>query len=215
MTRSAVKQTFTPEEYLARERQAETKSEYINDEICAMAGASREHNLISGNLFAELRAQLRSRSCETYVSDMRVRVKPTGLYTYTYPDVVVACGKPRFEDAQVDVLLNPTVIFEVLFSATEAYDRDRGAKFAHYRDLDSLQEYVLIAQDRMWIEHFARMGRQWLLTVFSHPDEVLALSSIECIVPLSEIYARIEQSAPGDLRRHDDQPVLVERNIRC
>ncbi len=90
-------------------------------------------------------------------------------------------------------MLNPTVIAEVLSPATEAYDR--GAKFAHYRYLESLQEYVLIAQDRMWIEHFARMGKQWLLTVFNRPDEVLLLLSIECAVPLLEIYAQIELPA--------------------
>lgn len=188
MTGQAIKQTFAPEEYLALERQAETKSEYVNGEIYAMAGASREHNYIAGDLFGELRSQLRGRNCKLFMSDMRVRVKPTGLYTY--PDVVVVCGRPRFDDTQVDVLLNPTVIFEVLSDSTEAYDR--GAKFAHYRYLESLQEYILIAQDRMQVDHYARMGNQWLLTVFSHPDEVLSLPSIECAIPLSEIYAQIE-----------------------
>ena len=188
MTRAAVKQTFTPEEYLALERKAETKSEYINGEIYAMAGASREHNFIVGDVFGELRTQLRGRRCELYSNDMRVRVSPTGLYTY--PDVVVVCGRSRFEDALVDVLLNPTVIVEVLSPSTEAYDR--GEKFAHYRYVASLQEYVLIAQDRMRVVHFARRGQQWLLTAYSHPDEVLALPSIECALPLQEIYARVE-----------------------
>jgi len=190
MTRLAVKRTYTPEEYLALERKAATKSEYVNGEIYAMAGASREHNLIAGNLFAELRAQLRERPCETYMSDMRVRVRPIGLYTY--PDVVVVCGRPKFEDAQVDVLVNPTVIVEVLSPSTEAYDR--GEKFAHYRYLESLQEYVLVAQDRMRVEHYARLGQQWLLTAFSRPDEVLVLPSLECAVTLADIYARVELS---------------------
>ena len=193
MTRAAVKQTFTPEEYLALERQAETKSEYINGEIYAMAGASREHNYIAGDLFGELRSQLRGRNCKLFMSDMRVRVKPTGLYTY--PDVVVVCGRPRFDDTQVDVLLNPTVLFEVLSSSTEAYDR--GAKFAHYRYLDSLQEYVLVAQDRMQVDHYARMGNQWLLTAYSKPEEILALPAIECNLPLTEIYAQVELAKEG------------------
>ena len=193
MTRQAIKQTFTPEEYLALEREAETKSEYINGEIYAMAGASREHNLISSNLARELGNQLRERPCETYISDMRVRVRPTGLYTY--PDVVVACGRPRFDDAHVDVLLNPAVIFEVLSDSTEAYDR--GAKFAHYRYLESLQEYVLIAQDRMQVDHYARMGNQWLLTAYSKPEETLDLPAIECAIPLEEIYARVELAGEG------------------
>lgn len=189
----ATKRVYTPEEYLALERKAETKSEYINGEIYAMAGASREHNYIAGDLFGELRSQLRGRNCKLFMSDMRVRVKPTGLYTY--PDVVVVCGRPRFDDSQVDVLLNPTVIFEVLSDSTEAYDR--GAKFAHYRYLDSLKEYVLVAQDRMQVDHYARMGNQWLLTAYSRPEETLELPSIECSIPLAEIYAQVELSAQG------------------
>ncbi|MCL4834851.1 MAG: Uma2 family endonuclease [Caldilineaceae bacterium] len=191
MSVAAVKVRVTPEEYLALERKAETRSEYVNGEIYAMAGASREHNLIALNLAAELRTQLRSRSCETYVSNMRVRVKATGLYTY--PDVVVVCGRARFDDKELDTLVNPTVLAEVLSPSTEAYDR--GGKFAHYRYLESLQEYVLIAQDRMQVEHFARRGSQWLLTAYNRPDEVLALPSIECALPLQEIYARVELAA--------------------
>lgn len=190
MARPAVRQHISAEEYLALERQAETKSEYINGEIYAMAGASREHNLIALNVGSELRSQLRGRRCETYLNDMRVRVSATGLYTY--PDVVVVCGRPRFDDSQVDVLLNPTVIFEVLSPSTEAYDR--GAKFAHYRYLDSLKEYVLVAQDRMQVDHFARVGNQWLLTAYSRPEEILQLPAIECAIPLAEIYAQIELS---------------------
>jgi Uma2 family endonuclease len=184
----ATKVWHTPEQYLALERKAEVKSEYINGWIYAMAGASREHNLISANILAELHVQLRSRPCETYSSDMRVKVSATRLYTY--PDVVVVCGEPRFEDEHVDTLLNPTVLIEVLSPSTEAYDR--GDKFAHYRRLESLQEYVLIAQERMRVEHYARQGEQWLLTEFSQPDEQLPLASIGCEIPLREIYARVE-----------------------
>ncbi len=193
MTAVAVKDIYTPEAYLALERKATTKSEYVNGEIYAMAGASREHNYIAGDLFGELRIQLRGRGCALFMSDMRVRISATGLYTY--PDVVVACGKPRFEGAQSDVLLNPTVIFEVLSPSTEAYDR--GAKFAHYRYLPSLQEYVLVAQDRMQVDHYARMGNQWLLTAYNKPEEILALPSIECNLPLAEIYAQVELAGEG------------------
>lgn len=193
MARPAVRQHISAEEYLALERQAETKSEYINGEIYAMAGASREHNYIAGDLFGELRSQLRGRNCKLFMSDMRVRVRPTGLYTY--PDVVVVCGRPRFDDSQVDVLLNPTVIFEVLSPSTEAYDR--GAKFAHYRYLDSLKEYILVAQDRMQVDHFARVGHQWLLTAYSRPEEILQLPALECAIPLAEIYAQVELPEEG------------------
>jgi Uma2 family endonuclease len=119
----------TPEEYLARERMAEAKSEYRDGEAYAMAGASRAHNLITGNIFAQFHAALRNRPCETYMNDMRVKVAKSRLYTY--PDVVVVCGEPRFEDSKGDVLLNPTVIVEVLSPSTASYDR--GDKFFHYR----------------------------------------------------------------------------------
>ena len=162
-------QYYTPEEYLALERKAEYKSEYINGEIYAMSGASRAHILITVNLTRELSTQLRGRPCEVYASDMRVKVSPTGMYTY--PDVAAVCGEARFEDGQVDTLTNPSVIIEVLSPSTEAYDR--GEKFAHYRKLQSLAEYVLVAQDKMRVEHFARhgeRGEQWVLTEISDPQ---------------------------------------------
>ncbi len=138
-----LKPFLSPQEYLAMERQAETKSEYYAGEVFAMAGASRKHNLIVPNLAYLLVGQLKSRSCEVYNSDMRVKVSATGLYTY--PDLAVVCGKPRFDDDQEDTLLNPTVIVEVLSKSTEAYDR--GEKFAMYRALESMTDYLLIAQD--------------------------------------------------------------------
>ena len=194
MSAIAAQMEYTPEQYLALERRAEIKSEYINGWIYAMAGASREHNLIAANTLAELHVQLRGRPGETYPSDMRVKVSTTGLYTY--PDVVVVCSEPRIEDEHVDTLLNPTVLVEVLSPSTEACDR--GDKFAHYRRLDSLQEYGLMAQDRMRVEHYARQGEQWLLTEFNQPDEILPLVSIGCEVPLREIYARVEFSTAED-----------------
>src|SRR5689334_833783 len=122
---------FTVEEYLALERKAEHKSEYLNGFIFAMAGASEMHKLIAGNVFGELRARLKGHACRAYISDMRIRVSETGLYTY--PDVVVVCGERRFDDVERDTLLNPTLIVEVLSESTEAYDR--GDKFDHYRRL--------------------------------------------------------------------------------
>ena len=133
MSSAAVGLRYTPEQYLALERRAEFRNEYDNGTIRAMSGASRLHNLIAGNLHGEIRSQLRDRPCESYVTDMRVRVTPAGLYTY--PDVVVVCGEPRFEDGELDTLLNPTVLAEVLSPSTAAYDR--GRKFAQYQRLDS------------------------------------------------------------------------------
>jgi len=191
---SAVPKPFlTPQEYLARERRAETKSEYLRGEVFAMSGASREHNLIASNVAAELRQQLRDRDCEVYPSDMRVKVSPTGLYTY--PDVTVVCGEPEFEDAAVDTLLNPKVVVEVISPSTADYDR--GGKFTHYRRLASLREYVLISQDRPLVEHYVRQGPdQWLLTENRSLDETLVLPSIECRLPLAEIYLKVRFEPP-------------------
>ena len=193
MTAGATKVTYTQAEYLALERAAETKSEYRYGQIYAMTCVSREHNLIAGNLFRELSVQLRKGDCETYVSDIRVRVNRTGLYTY--PDVVVACGPILFEDGHVDTLLNPVVIIEVLSPSTEAYDR--GEKFAHYRRLDSLQEYVLVSQDRVRIERYVRQGEQWVLSERSAADDVLEIAAIGCRVSLADIYERVTFSG-GD-----------------
>jgi Uma2 family endonuclease len=182
------KRRYTPEEYLVLERAAEYKSEYFAGEIFAMAGTSREHSLIVVNLSRELSAQLRGRPCETYANEMRVKVETSGLYTY--PDVVVICGEPHFQDDEVDTLLNPTLIIEVLSPSSEAYDR--GKKFGHYRRLDSLQEYVLIAQDQPRIERYLRQqDQQWVLTETSGLTETVQLASIECRLALAEVYDRV------------------------
>jgi len=180
----------TPEEYLALERRSETKSELVNGRIYAMTGASREHNLITANLVRELSTQLRGRPCESYASDMRVKVDETGMYTY--PGVVALCGEPAFEDAAVDTLLNPAVIVEVLSPSTESYDR--GEKFAHYRRLASLREYVLVAQNRVRVEHYARRGEQWVLTEFSDLAGAFELPSVGCTLRLVDVYERVAES---------------------
>ena len=141
---------LTPEQYLEIERKAERKSEYWNGEMFAMAGATAPHNLVASNTSSLAHAQLRSKPCRVYQSDMRVRVLATGLNTY--PDVVIVCGEQRFLDGHQDTLLNPKVIVEVLSPSTEAYDR--GLKFAHYRQIESLDPYLLLSQDRMQAELF-------------------------------------------------------------
>ncbi len=180
---------YPPEEYLALERKAEYKSEYLAGEIFAMSGASERHNLIALNVAAALHAQFRGRPCKAYMSDMRVKVSPTGLYTY--PDVVALCGDPQFDDEQKDTLLNPTVIIEVLSSSTEAYDR--GGKFGHYRKLASLAEYVLISQEEPHIEHYVRRpDNQWLLSEVSDLQGSIQLPSINCTLTLAEVYEKVE-----------------------
>ncbi len=183
---------LTPEAYLALEREAPDKNEYFAGEMFAMSSASRRHNLISLNFGAELRTQLRHRPCEVYTSDMRVKVSPTGLYTY--PDVVVVCGEPEFEDTTGDTLLNPTLLVEVLSQSTEDYDR--GRKFEHYRTILSLQEYLLVSQEKAHIVHYVRHSHvSWLLSDTSGLDASIALRAIGCEIALSEIYAKVRFEA--------------------
>lgn len=185
---SVPKTRLTSEEYLALERCAEYKNEFFKGEMFAMVGASRKHNLITFNIGGELRKQLQNRSCEAYISDMRVKVDPTGLYTY--PDVVVVCGEPQFEDQELDTLLNPTVLIEVLSESTEAYDR--GRKFEHYRNLDSLSNYLLIAQDKPHVEHYTRQpDNQWLLSETTDENDAVSIASIDCTLQLREVYDKI------------------------
>jgi Uma2 family endonuclease len=183
------KTQYTPEEYLELERAAEYKSEYVNGEIFAMTGASRRHVLIVTNLVGELRGQLKKRDCAVYSRDLRVKVTPTGFYTY--PDVIVVCGESRFSDAQMDTLINPNVIVEVLSESTKDYDR--GGKFEQYRTLEFFYEYVLVARDKPHVEHFVRQpDSRWLLSETNRMDESIELTSIGCTLALAEIYDKVE-----------------------
>ena len=178
---------YTPEEYLALERLAEFKSEYIDGRIVAMTGASKPHIMIAGNIYMGLRGRFRGGPCNAYMSDMRVRIGDG--QRYTYPDVVAACGE-RFADGTLDTLVNPALIVEVLSPGTERYDR--GEKFLHYRLIESLQEYVLVAQDRVLVERFVRHGEFWTLSAFSDLDATLELASVGCTLALREIYENVE-----------------------
>jgi len=192
------KRLLSAAEYLARERAAEFKSEFFAGEMFAMAGANRRHSLITSNLVSFLRPGVRPFGCEVHGSDMRIKVSSTGLYTY--PDVSIACGNVQFEDENEDILLNPTVIFEVLSKSTER--RDRGWKFMQYRKITSLQEYVLIAQDRPYIEHFARPpGGRFQLDEVEGLEAVLCLSTAPMQLPLQEVYLDVTF---GDEDRLDD-----------
>jgi len=182
--------TFLSEaQYLEIERQAEYKSEYLNGEMFAMSGARAAHNLLVANLIIELGQQLRPRRCPVFPSDLRVRVKPGGLYTY--PDVIALCGEPRFLDEQQDTLLNPQLIVEVLSPSTEAYDR--GRKFELYQALESLREYVLVASDRIHVDLYVRQtdGR-WMLTSADRTEDSLTLESVNAQLKLNGLYQNID-----------------------
>ena len=189
---------ITEAEYLEYERESHVKHEYFAGEIFAATGASEQHNLIASNVNASLHTQLRQRSCRVYPSDMRVKVTQTGLHTY--PDITIVCGQPQFtDDEKRDTLLNPIVIFEILSPSTERYDR--GMKFQHYRTIETLTEYILIAQDAHRIEHYIRHEQdRWILSEAVGIDTILILSSVDCQLHLADVYEKVEFSTSTSVR---------------
>ena len=190
---------LTEQEYLEIERSLATKNEYFRGEMFAMTGASRKHNLISGNIFRRIHEQFDGRRCEVYTNDMRIKINSSGLYTY--PDIVATCEDPKFEDAEVDTLINPQVIFEVLSPSTEKYDRS--IKFSHYKRLKSLRAYIIVSQNQPFVERYLpQPDGQWLQWVSQELVDELVIDCIDCKLKLSDIYDRIEFQDPGMLREH-------------
>lgn len=181
---------ISPEEYLAAERESLERHEYFDGEIFQMAGASDEHNTVSLNIASELHQQLKKRPCKAYQSDMRVYIPATGLFTY--PDVMVVCGKPQFlPDANLDTLTNPVLIVEIFSASTEDYDK--GAKFDNYRSLDSLREYVLVSQDAKKIMRYTKQENGgWFLMDFIGDKTEIELVSIECSLLMEDVYDKVE-----------------------
>jgi Uma2 family endonuclease len=183
---------FTAEQYLDLERHTEIRHEFLDGTVYAMSGASRAHSAICFNLAGAPQPQLRGTPCAGFSSDMKVRAGDASLYAY--PDLTVFCGEPLFHDDHGDVLLNPVVIFEILSRSTEAYDR--GEKFERYKTIETLTDYVLVSQDSPRLEHFSRQpDGVWSLTEVSGLDASLDLASINCGLPLAEVYDRIEFAA--------------------
>ena len=189
MSSLAAQTVFTPEEYLTSERKATVKSEYIHGEIRAMPRANFAHNLITVDITTELNIQSRGRDWDVCMSNMRVRTGSKGAYFY--PDIVVFCGEPQFEDNVFDTLLNPVLVIEVLSPSTEVYDK--GEKFRHYQELTSLPEYILVSQDRVRVEQYRLLKTQWVQTEFCAPEDMLPLVSIGCELPLRNIYRRVPE----------------------
>ncbi len=180
---------LTPEAYLKLERKATTKNEYVNGETILMAGASFAHNFITIDTAIHLSNQLIDTACQVAsTGDLRVKVVQTE--SYFYPDIVVVCGEPRAEDNIFDTLLNPTLIVEVLSTSTERYDTDE--KFTHYRQIDSLQEYILISQDKVQVVQYRRHEPEWIPIEFQGLADVVPLISIECELSLQHVYRRVK-----------------------
>ena len=189
---------ISPQEYLEIEAQSLEKHEYFNGRMWplhdpenrfphAMAGASTAHVRLTGAVYAALHSQLRGSTCEPMMNDQRIRIQETGLYAY--PDVLVVC-EPEYSDDRFDTITDPVAIIEVLSPSTAAYDR--GDKWAHYQLLPSLRDYVLVAQNQMRVEHFARQeGDAWLLNFYQNADDVFMLSGVNAQLNVGEIYERI------------------------
>jgi Uma2 family endonuclease len=179
------KKKLSETEYLAIERAAEFKSEFYNGEMLPMTGFNRQHNEIKENLIFEIGSRLKGGPCRSLSADMRVKIERTALYTY--PDLLIVCGKPEFDPEHQDILYNPQVIIEILSKSTESYDR--GKKFLHYRQLSSLREYVLVSQEQKLVERFVRQPDDtWLLTTFDDPEGELLLSTVPVHVPMADVY---------------------------
>ena len=182
---------FTPQEYYRREREASVRSEYYDGELFAMAGGTARHSLICGNIVREAGNRLKGGPCLVYESNLRLKVKATGLRTY--PDASIYCDPLEFdrEDPYSETCTNPTVLFEVLSKSTEAYDR--GTKPENYPRIESLRAYVLIAQDKPHAELYERQpDGTWLLHEFQGPDSTLTIRSLPLELPLVDIYDRVK-----------------------
>lgn len=194
---------WTVEEYLAAERDSEIKHEFLDGDIYDMAGASRAHNAIVFDAIVALGGQLRDGRCSAFASDQRVRLSARA---YVYPDLSVVCGEALFSvEVGLETLLNPTLIVEVLSPSTEQYDR--GEKFLRYLRMDSLREYVMIAQDAPRVEVYTRQADgTWLYAITQGLDRTAALRSIDAALPLVDLYRRVTfdadapdlADAPGD-----------------
>lgn len=205
---------YTEEEYLALEEKSETKHEYFNGriypmqppldapaEIVAMSGGTNTHARISGQALASLISGLRGKPCRAVGSDQKVKIEASGMNTY--PDVAVYCLDARFADEKGVTLLEPRVLVEVLSPSTEAYDR--GDKFYQYKLIPTLCDYILIAQNRVRIEHFSRRDADWIMRVFIERGDVVALPSVDAKLPLAEVYEEIDVPS-GLLMRREYSP---------
>lgn len=187
-------QWYSAEEYMALDRASDSKNEYLDGIIYAMGGASPPHVQITSNVTGELRQRLRQEPCVVYSTDLRVRASADGLYAY--PDVVVACGEPVFFGSELDTLANPLLIVEVMSDSTKNYDR--GEKFENYRTNGSLREYVLVAQNKVHVEQYAKQDDgKWVLFETNSVDDVLSLNSVGCDLPVSEIYLKVRFKTPN------------------
>jgi Uma2 family endonuclease len=185
--RRATQRHYTLDDYFSVEEMSEVKHEYYDGEIFALAGASLDHNQITGNLFAFLKNALRGTSCRAFASDLRI-CTPSGLYTY--PDVAVICGEIKLSGDRLETVTNPVLLAEVLSDSTRDYDR--GDKFTLYRTIPTLREYLLIEQDEVFVEHFSLEGDEWRKREYRQAEDLLWLPAIKVTIPVAEVYDGVE-----------------------
>jgi Uma2 family endonuclease len=181
------KQRFTVEEYLRLEKKDGTKHEFYNGKILAKSGSGRRHNLICSNMTIAIGSRVIGQKSEVYVNDMRVRLNSGN---FCYPDLVVVGADPQFDDAELDVLLNPTLIVEVLSQTTSM--RDKTEKLEGYLAMDSVKECLLVREEDMKVEHYAKQGpKQWIYKIYDGRDDIITLGAINCKISVAEIYSQI------------------------
>ena len=192
MGQAAVRTGISEQDYLELERASSIRHEYADGEIFAMSGGTIEHSSVVASIGGEIRAALQGGRCRVLTSDMRINIPATGRYVY--PDGSIGCARPQFVDEHRDTLVNPRVIIEVLSDSTEGYDR--GDKFAQYRSVASIEEYVLASQKEPKIEVFTRQAdASWMLRVYG-PGERVALKSLECVIEVDRVYLDVFETPP-------------------
>jgi Uma2 family endonuclease len=179
----------SPADYLSMERETLHKHEYYRGEVFAMSGASIHHNDVFSNLFGYLSSKLKGKNCKPYGSDLRIHIPLNTLYTY--PDISIICGKPETTDNSFDTITNPSVIIEILSPSTKSYDR--GDKFNLYRQIPTLQEYILIDSETVSVEHFVKTDvHEWMLTELKSITDTFMIKTVAIPVALEELYLDIK-----------------------
>ena len=180
--------TYTAEDYLKLERKDAGKQEYSNGKVVSSSGSSRRHNLIGSNTTIAIGSRVRGHKCEVYVNDMRVKLAP---HNYCYPDVVVVNGEPQFEGKELDILLNPTVIVEIMSKAT--LNHDKTEKLDRYLAMESVREIMLVKEEEMRVEHYHKQTQnQWTYKIYGNREDIISIESVNCKISMGEIYAQIK-----------------------
>jgi Uma2 family endonuclease len=186
--KNAIAQRYRPEEYLALEDIADSRSEYRNGEIIPMSGGSTNHNRISLNLAGRMNLAFAGSDHEVFMADVKLWIPDQQIYTY--PDVMVVTDTVEYHRDRTDIICNPKVIIEVLSKSTEDYDRS--GKFASYRTIPSFEEYVLINQNRVQIEHYTKQTpKRWMLEDLDADDTQVQFTSVPFVMTIDDLYRKV------------------------